>query len=639
MELSWLPRQSDWNGSLNAARRMPASEAAPRLVELANSRIDFVQTAKLDRVLQQFGESLRPHLSRTPPVRLALIGSSTLAHLVPAIRVAAVRRGFWVDVLEGHYGMYRQELVESKSDLHSFKPDVVLIALDAHHIAAGDSSSAAASLALMQSCWKLAKEDLRATVIQQTILPVFPALMGNNEQHMETSPCSVIAEINYQLRSAAREAGVHLLAIDTLAQTSGIRTWFDPALWHRSKQEVHPTTSPLWGDQVGRLLAALRGLSYKCLVLDLDNTLWGGVVGDDGLEGILLGQGHPAGEAHVAFQQYAAKLASRGVILAVCSKNDDVNARAVFERHPDMILRMKDIACFVANWQDKAANLRSIANTLNIGLDCLVFADDNPFERNLVRKELPAVAVPELPEDPALYIDSIVNAGYFEAVTLTTEDRERSQQYQVNAERDRLRESATDMATYLRGLEMELVWSPFDALGLSRVTQLINKSNQFNLTTHRYTEDEVEEIMVNPDYLTLQLRLKDKFGDNGMISVIIGKIADDCTLELDTWLMSCRVLGRQVEEATLNLIVDRAKAVGMRRLTGFYLPTPKNGMVKEHYGRLGFARTGSSEDGSSAWSLGLPAYQPKETFILTTEGVIDQRTDLRSTHRNISQSI
>jgi FkbH-like protein len=639
MELSWLPRQSDWNESLNAARQMPASEAAPRLVELANSRIDFVQTARLDRVIQQFGESLRPYLSRTPPVRLALIGSSTLAHLVPAIRVAAVRRGFWVDVFEGHYGMYRQELVESQSDLHSFKPDVVLIALDAHHIAAGDSSSAAASLELMQSCWKLAKEDLGATVIQQTILPVFPALMGNNEQHMETSPCSMVAEINYQLRSLAREAGVHLLAIDTLAQTNGMRTWFDPALWHHSKQEVHPTASPLWGDQVGRLLAALKGLSYKCLVLDLDNTLWGGVVGDDGLEGILLGQGHPAGEAHVAFQRYAAKLASRGVILAVCSKNDEGNARAVFERHPDMVLRTKDIACFVANWQDKAANLRSIAKALNIGLDSLVFADDNPFERNLVRKELPAVAVPELPEDPALYINSIVDAGYFEAVSLTTEDRERSQQYQVNAERDRLRESATDMAGYLRGLEMELVWSPFDALGLSRVTQLINKSNQFNLTTRRYTEDEVAEIMVNSDYLTLQLRLKDKFGDNGMISVIIGKIADDGTLELDTWLMSCRVLGRQVEEATLNLVVDRARAMGIRSLTGFYLPTPKNGMVKEHYGRLGFTRTSSSEDGSSAWSLRLSDYQPKQTFILTMEGVFDQRADLHAAHRNISRSI
>ena len=330
---------------------------------------------------------------------------------------------------------------------------------------AGEGSSAAGSIALMQSCWKLAKEQLGAAVIQQTILPIMPTLVGNNEQQMPQSPAAVIAEINAQLRAAARAAGVHLLAVDALAEQEGVRAWYDPSLWYRSKQEIHPSASPLWGDHVGRLLGALRGLSFKCLVLDLDNTLWGGIIGDDGLEGIQLGQGDAVGECFVAFQKYAAKLATRGVILAVCSKNDDANARAAFERHPEMVLRLKDIACFVANWQDKASNIRHIAKTLNIGLDSLVFADDNPFERNLIRQELPMVAVPELPEDPAYYIDAIAGAGYFEALALTKEDAERGQQYQANAERERMLESGTDMASYLRGLEMQLVWLPFDSMG------------------------------------------------------------------------------------------------------------------------------------------------------------------------------
>jgi FkbH-like protein len=476
---------------------MQPQDAAHRLIELANARIDFMQTAKLDRAVNEFGEALHPYVQRTAPIRLALIGSSTFFHLIPAIRVAALRRGFLVDVFEGHYGMYHQELADPESDLYKFKPNIVLLALDAHHVTSGNAS-AAGTLSLISSCWQLAREKLGATVIQQTILPVMPGLIGNNEQNLSSSPAAIIAEINQGLRASARQAGVHLLSVDTLAQIHGTRALFNPALWYRAKQEIHPTAAPLWGDHVGRLLAAIRGLSSKCLVLDLDNTLWGGVIGDDGLDGILLGQGHAVGEAHVAFQQYALQLSARGVILAVCSKNDDANARAAFEKHPEMVLRLKDIACFVANWQDKATNLRAIAKALNIGLDSLVFADDNPFERNLVRQELPEVAVPELPEDPALYADAVAEAGYFEGLTVTGEDTVRAQQYQANAERERLLEGTTDMTAYLRGLEMRMVWAPFDTVGMSRIAQLINKSNQFNLTTRRYTQDEVAAMAGNP---------------------------------------------------------------------------------------------------------------------------------------------
>ncbi len=643
MDLFWLPKKPNWGVELKAAQDLPPAEAAALLIGLANSQIDFIQTGKLDRVVQKSAGTLLPYLSRTKPLRLAVIGSSTLAHLVPAIRVAALRRGFWVEIFEGHYGMYHQELADPGSELYRFKPDVVLIALDAHHVTAGDDPSSARAIELMQSCWGLAKSQLGAAVIQQTILPVMPQILGNNEQYMRNSPSSVIAEINAGLRTAARAAGVHLLALDSLAQEMGVRKFYDPALWHRSKQEIHPAASVLWGDHAGRLLAALRGLSSKCLVLDLDNTVWGGVIGDDGLEGIQLGQGNAGGESFAAFQKYAAQLAKRGVILAVCSKNDEINARSAFEQHPEMVLRLKDIACFVANWNDKASNLRHIAKTLNIGLDSLVFADDNPFERNLVRQELLMVAVPEMPEDPAFYIDAIAGGGYFEALTLTGEDLERANQYQANAEREQLRGAVTDMASYLGGLEMQMVWSPFDAVGLSRVTQLINKSNQFNLTTRRYTEEQVEESMRDPETLTLQLRLLDRFGDNGMIAVVIGKAAGD-TVEIDTWLMSCRVLGRQVQEATLNLIVERASAMGKKRLIGVYLPTAKNGMVKDHYRELGFTRidasSSSSEKESAMWSLEIEDYRPRETFIQTQanfqsdeeKGAFDSRNYLQPTH-------
>ena len=356
-------------------------------------------------------------------------------------------------------------------------------------------------------------------------------------------------------------------------------------------------------------------------MLDLDNTLWGGVIGDDGLEGIVLGQGSGTGEAFADFQRYAKGLTERGVILAVCSKNDEANALEPFERHPEMVLKRSDIACFVANWTDKAANLRAIASTLNLGLDALVFADDNPVERALIRRELPEVAVPELPDDPALYVPTIAAAGYFEGLRVTEEDRVRSQLYQANAERERLKESVTDMESYLESLDMTLSAQPFDLIGLARVTQLINKTNQFNLTTERLTEAEVTERMRDPRRVTLQARLTDRFGDNGIIAILMARV-EGAEAHIETWLMSCRVLGRKVEEACLNLLVERCKRLGARRLIGIYRPTQKNAMVRTLYPGLGFeaAReafeesaelTDEAATGTTQWTLDLHTYMPK----------------------------
>ncbi len=636
LELYWLPELPDWRARLGEVSRGAASAAAwASLVALAGSRLDFTQTLRLDSVLQRlFGAAPPPGLA-TKPVRLALLGSSTLAHLAGPIRVAALRRGLWVSVYEPAYGQYVQELHDGASALHAFAPTAVLIALDAHYLARGidagataDEADAVAAAVIdnLRSCWRLAREKFHGAVMQQTVLPLFPPLLGNNEHRLAGSPSRLVERINAALREAAEDDGVDLLSLDVFARRHGIGVWHDPALWCRSKQEVSPLAAPLYGDMVARLLAARQGRSFKCLVLDLDNTLWGGVIGDDGLEGIVLGQGDALGEGFLALQSYAREQGKRGVILAVCSKNDEANALAPFEKHPEMLLKRQDIACFVANWNDKATNIRAIAEELNIGLDALVFVDDNPFERNLVRRELPMVAVPEIPDDPALVPQCLADAGYFEGVSVTSEDRVRNRQYLANRERDALKAEAADLPSYLKSLDMRLEWRHFDEIGLQRIVQLINKTNQFNLTTRRYEEGDVRAVMADARAFGLQLRLTDRYGDNGIISIIIGRLHENARpsnradLVIDTWLMSCRVLGRQVEQASLNIVAAEAHRLGATGLIGEYRPTAKNGMVKEHYQKLGFVQQNTLENGVTTAALDLAQFRPFDTFIATIAG-------------------
>jgi len=345
-------------------------------------------------------------------------------------------------------------------------------------------------------------------------------------------------------------------------------------------------------------------------VLDLDNTLWGGVIGDDGLSGIRLGQGSGEGEAFLSIQRTALALRERGVVLTVCSKNEDAIARQVFREHPEMLLREDHISVFQANWTDKATNIRAIAETLSLGLDAFVFVDDNPFERNQVRQALPQVAVPELPVDPALVPRALLAAGYFESVSFSEEDQKRADYYHENAQRVAVQQQAGDLESYLESLGTQVTFAPFDRVGRSRIAQLINKSNQFNLTTRRRTEAQVDALAADPDYFTLAVRLSDKFGDAGMISVVICEVRAE-QWEIDTWLMSCRVLGRRVEEAVLQEIVRRARAAGARRLQGCYLPTDRNMMVRDLLPRLGFAASDQQGEASS-FVLELEGFEPVE---------------------------
>ena len=403
--------------------------------------------------------------------------------------------------------------------------------------------------------------------------------------------------------------------LDSISFGRDPATWYDPLLWHKAKQEVSLTAGPVYGDIVGRVLAAQQGRSSKCLVLDLDNTLWGGVIGDDGLEGIVLGQGSPGGEAFLAVQTYAHALSRRGIILAVCSKNDEANALLPFESHPEMLLKRGDISAFVANWNDKAANIRTIAELLNIGLDSLVFLDDNLFERNQVRDALPMVNVLEVSDDPGLVTFALADAGYFEALSVTADDLKRRELYAANTERTRLAEAAGgDISAYLAGLEMRMKWQNFRPLDHERMVQLINKTNQFNLTTRRYTSAEVTAVASNPRAFGLTFRLVDSYGDNGIIAIVIGKLNDANEAVLDTWLMSCRVLGRGAEAATLEVVARAARSIGATALIGEYIPSAKNGMVREHYSKLGFAAILKAEK-RSLYRLDLAGFAPAPHFI------------------------
>lgn len=629
MERYWLAVAQDLGARFSSLKSLQnASDRWDVLRALARKNMDYGSTMRLDRAIRREQSQARSGVpQRLLSVKLAILSTSTTSHLAAGLTVAGLGRDLLLEIYEPHYGQARQEITDSNSSLHAFAPSAVLFAEDPyslfgyHGFGLLDDGKEAARDAVraQRTLWRRARELWDATILQQVPFNPMPRLMGENEGRLPGSPASLVRAYQDQLRLAAAEEGVDLIDIDYWAARGGLPAWHSVALWNRSKHYVHPSAAAFYGDLVARSLAARRGRSAKCLVLDLDNTLWGGVVGDDGIEGIILGQGSAGGEGYLAFQAYAKQLSKRGVILAVCSKNDDAVARSPFQSHPDMLLRLEDIGCFVANWTDKATNLRHIASELNIGIDLLVFVDDNPFERELVRRELPDVFVPEMTDEPSEYAAIVADSGYFEGVVVTRDDLARSEQYQSNARRRVLKENTADIGSYLATLEMTLKHSAFDKVGMSRIVQLINKTNQFNLTTRRYTDDQVAHFLRDPNAVTRQFRLIDRYGDNGIIAIIIAfhNEAELC-LEIDTWLMSCRVLGRQVENATLRVMVEIAKAIGAQSLIGRYVPTDRNGMVRDHYATLGF-KPRLGEQSGAEWILQLAEYVPTTTSIKIEE--------------------
>ncbi len=508
-----------------------------------------------------------------------------------------------------------QQALDPNSAINAARLDAVLIAVDHRWLNLDQPNLTEAPgeyVRLAISRIRTVVDTLRQHGGAPAILQTMPAppvpLFGNYDRRIPGSVRAMVTDANRAIVSLAEETGSYLLDVATLAEQIGTDRWFDPIQWLSYKLPFSADCFPAYADLLGRMLGAIRGKARKCLVLDLDNTLWGGVVGDDGLTGIHIGHGNPRGEAFLAIQRAVMELRERGIILAICSKNDDVTARGPFREHPDMLLRENHIAAFHANWTDKPSNLEAIAKKLNIGLEALVLLDDNPAERAQVRAALPMVAVPELPEDPSWYPWHLAAAGYFEAVTFSSEDQLRAQAYTSDLQRTEVKAKARDLGDYLASLEMVVRFAPFDSKGRQRIVQLINKTNQFNLTTRRYTEVEVRAMETDKNVFTLQARLADKFGDLGMIGIIICRSVDEFTWDIDTWLMSCRVLGRQVEQAMLDKVAAEAKRRGIRRLVGTYAPTAKNAIVSEHYKQLGFQQIESSGENVTVWHLDLAAY-------------------------------
>jgi len=614
-QLAWLPRApAEFAAQVRALRARGAGDAelGARLQALGGSALDADQLQQLAKAIGEL-RAAGARLDPLVPFTLGLISNATTDLMVPALIATALRHGVSLEVVTGGYGQFMQAALDAASPIHLAKPDAVLLALDyrawplssAPGEVDAERASVQAALAQLDAMRAGIRRHSNAPCILQTLAGPPESLSGSFDAVLPGTTRRMVRALNQALIERVNGSADLVLDVAALAQTVGLANWHDPTLWNLAKLPFASDYLPLFADFACRLLAALRGKSRRVLVLDLDNTLWGGVIGDDGLAGIAVAQGDATGEAHLSVQQTALALRERGVVLAVSSKNNDDIARAPFREHPEMLLRERHLAVFQANWDDKPTNIQAIAKELALGLESFTFLDDNPVERAFVRQTLPQVAVPELPDDPALYARTLLAAGYYETVAFSQEDQRRARFYEDNARRAVLQAQASDIRAYLKSLQMVLTFSAFDAAGRARIAQLINKSNQFNLTTRRYTEAEVHALACDPEACTLQVRLTDSFGDNGMISVVIARRAhaEDAVWGIDTWLMSCRVLGRCVENAVLQELLTQARLRGIATLRGTYVPTARNTLVEEHYAKLGFALVERREDGATLWSL------------------------------------
>jgi FkbH-like protein len=548
-------------------------------------------------------------------LRIAVLGFSTTQYYAGVLRGLSRASGFPAVTYEPEYNTVHQTVLDEGSELYAFQPDavIVLTAVQAlrdillpvdpsRRVEAAEHEAEQ----LVSVLGRVSEIPGVTTIVNEFVVP-YERPWGNLTRQVDASLPSVVRRINERLRGLAAETeNLYTVDTDHLASWIGKRAWFDERLWFYSKSFCHPEALPQVAGQALDIVRAVKGKSLKCIALDLDNTLWGGVIGDDGLEGIRLGE-LGEGEAFVQFQTWLKELRARGIILGVCSKNDEEKALEPFASHSDMVLAESDISCFIANWSDKAENLREMARRLNIGLDSIVFLDDSAFERNLVRELVPEVCVPELPQDPAEFVPYLESLNLFEAVQFSDEDRKRADFYRANVLRESEQTRFTNVAEYLESLRMEAAFERFDDLHLPRITQLVQRTNQFNLTTIRHSAAELKEFADDPDVFPYYVTLADRFGENGLISVVIGK-GDGDAMELVTWLMSCRVISRRLEEFVLDQLVEVAREHGYARLRANYVPTKKNGLVAKHYERLGFLLTDTFPDGSTTWRLDLLDY-------------------------------
>ena len=558
-----------------------------------------------------------------PAIKVALTGDTATQFLATAIRGTGAERGYQIDLFEAEYNQVERQFLDPSSELYQTDADFIVLFQSTHKL--GEKHS----LLSPSQQESLAEERLAfvASVCENPMLASKKIICLNYPEIEDTVfgsyATKVTSSFTYQVRKlnmglmdlSQRYANLFICDIAGLQNKLGRDMMFAPNVYVSTEMVLSIDALPYVASRVMDIICAIKGQFKKCLILDLDNTVWGGVIGDDGLEGIQLGHGLGIGKAFTEFQMWVKKLKQRGVIICVASKNNEETAKEPFEKHPDMVLKLEDIAVFQANWETKVDNIRTIQRILNIGFDSMVFLDDNPFERNIVRENIPGITVPELPQDPGEYLEYLYSLNLFETASYSQADKDRTKQYQVEAQRVSLQKTFSNEADFLKSLDMTSVVSGFNKFNTPRVAQLSQRSNQFNLRTVRYTEADIEALGQNPDVIDLSFTLEDKFGDNGLIAVIIMKKQDEETLFIDTWFMSCRVLKRGMEDFTLNTMVEAAREKGYKRIIGEYLPTPKNKMVENHYPSLGFQKLEGTP--TAQYVLDVEQYQTRENYIKT----------------------
>lgn len=538
------------------------------------------------------------------PKKIAILSGSTIGEIKPILELFLLHHGIQPEFYEGEYARYYENAVFDDGSLRAFAPDMIYVHTTVQNLSGlpcpADSDveaeeKLAAEVLRWQSFWD-ACCSMGAIVIQNNFEFPNVRVMGSFEAVDRRGAVRFVRRMNEALaRYAEAHRGFLVNDINYLAAELGLDHWFSPTMWYAYQYALDLSAVPALCASIANIIKSLYGKNKKSMACDLDNTLWGGVIGDDGVQGIQLGEESPSGRAFTALQRYLKLVSQTGVLLNVNSKNEAEIAKSGFSR-PESVLHEEDFICFTANWQPKDENLAQMASQLNLLPESFVFLDDNPAEREIVRRRFPQTAVPELTE-PEHYVRTLARSGYFEVTSLSADDKKRSEMYRENAQRAQAQAAFSDYSDYLRSLEMKAVIAPFDIAHAARITQLMNKTNQFNLTTRRYTDAEVSACMSDGNTLTLYASLADRFGDNGIVSALIGRVQDGI-LTIEEWVMSCRVFKRDLELAVFDALIAYCRTHNITSIEGDYLPTAKNAYVRTLYPTLGFSQTAESEEGT-----------------------------------------
>lgn len=555
--------------------------------------------------------------------KIAILGGSTTNDIKLVLELFLLNYGIQPIFYESEYNQFWQDATFENKELETFQPDIIFIHTTNRNIInfpkLTDEKEQVSSLLENEyqkfaTMWDHLNDIYHCPIIQNNFDYPFYRLLGNKDATDIHGKTNYITKLNLKFAEYAENNETFFINdINYQSAQFGLEKWADQFCWHMYKYALAYSAIPTLSFNVANIIKAIYGKNKKGLVLDLDNTLWGGIVGDDGVENLALGQETSEGQAYSAFQEYLKECKQMGIILNINSKNDEKNAIAGLE-HSDGILKPNDFIVIKANWNPKSKNIVEIADELNLGVDSLVFVDDNPAERAIINQHVPQVATPEM-LSPDRYIQTIDRSGFFEATNLSNDDLKKNEMYKENAERNKIMSSFANYDDYLKSLEMKSTIQPFSPLYMSRIAQLTNKSNQFNLTTKRYTQAEIEAVAADDKYITLYGKLEDIFGDNGVVSVVIGHIVGS-KLDIDLWIMSCRVLKRDMEYAMMDALFHNAEERGVEEIYGYYYPTAKNGMVEDFYELQGFTKVSEDEEGNTVWKYAVESkYIEKNKFI------------------------